>query len=212
MQWSDYRMINNNIELLGFTTVLSNHVSLFTNEIELTQKDMMNLFNIGRKKLFESLQALKELNIIISKYDLNDNRQHKYYFHPYIFFQGELNISVLNYLFGLSDELKEPFEYIIIKDNEVMSNMVNNILETQERFVYFIQNESNQEIKIGVTSNIEKRMNDISRVIKAPVKLLKLIKGNEVTEKELHNKFSQYRIHGEWFAPSKELIKYIDQI
>jgi hypothetical protein len=205
-------MITNNLELLGFTIILSGYASQQTNEIELTQSEMLELTGFSKGRFIHYIKQLKELKIFIVKYDHEDNRVNRYFIHPYIYFQGQVNISLLSYLLEITKELDDPCTYLIIKDNEVKANMINDMLKTQERYVYFIENELNKEIKIGVTSNIENRLKQISIMVNAPVTLLKYIDGNEQTEKELHNKFSKYRLHGEWFKPDKELILYILQL
>jgi DNA-binding XRE family transcriptional regulator len=65
-----------------------------------------------------------------------------------------------------------------------------------------------QFVKIGFTKNINKRL--IQLQISSPVKLevLHLIEGNVSLEKELHQKFKDFRVSGEWFNYDSSILEY----
>lgn len=78
-----------------------------------------------------------------------------------------------------------------------------------ERDVYFLQGVETKRIKIGVSFNVPNRMAQL--VSSEPLELLGVIKGGgEKLERELHKKFAEQRVHGEWFKPSQELFEYIE--
>lgn len=74
--------------------------------------------------------------------------------------------------------------------------------------VYLIQSVIGGPVKIGKANNVEERLKQ--HQCGSPF-LLELIKVYENVhcdfEKELHNKFDNYRVHGEWF--NEEILKFI---
>ena len=79
--------------------------------------------------------------------------------------------------------------------------------------VYFLC--SDNKIKIGYTrGSIERRIKQLNTG--SPNKIYKLgwMEGNKEKEKELHIKFSMYRIrnNGEWFLGAQEVIDYINSV
>ena len=76
------------------------------------------------------------------------------------------------------------------------------------KFVYFAQRHSDQAIKIGYTSRVPERMAFL-RLRFGDMTLLGLIPGTMSMERQLHKKFSSYRIQGEWFTPEAALLSYI---
>ena len=79
-------------------------------------------------------------------------------------------------------------------------------------FIYFIQSEKGGAIKIGLSKNPEERLNELQTSTPYKLKLLAKIKGDISKERELHRRFARYRIRGEWFEASNELLSYIEQI
>lgn len=65
-----------------------------------------------------------------------------------------------------------------------------------------------QFVKIGFTKNINKRLSQLQ--VSSPVKLelLHLIEGNVTLEKELHQKFKDFRVSGEWFNYDSSILEY----
>lgn len=71
-------------------------------------------------------------------------------------------------------------------------------------FVYFARSRLGGDlIKIGYSTNVEKRMESI---FGDP---LMVVPGGRELEKELHELFSYCRQEGEWFAPDPEILAYI---
>jgi hypothetical protein len=69
--------------------------------------------------------------------------------------------------------------------------------ENQE-YTYFILCQECGYIKIGKTTNIEKRLDALQTGNPFKLKIVLIIKGDK--EKELHKLFNQYRVDGgEWF-------------
>lgn len=73
--------------------------------------------------------------------------------------------------------------------------------------VYFVCTKAH--IKIGVTSNLGKRLHDLSVASAENLELLAVIPGDAQTERLLHLRFKDCRVRGEWFRPSKSLRLYL---
>lgn len=79
--------------------------------------------------------------------------------------------------------------------------------------VYFAQNPETGSIKIGTTTgDPEVRVSQIQTGACAKLVLLASVKGSNKEETALHHKFASYRLEGEWFNPSKELMDYIQEL
>ena len=77
--------------------------------------------------------------------------------------------------------------------------------------VYFIQSVVGGPIKIGVAGNPEERMKQHQTGSPFRLKIVHIIWGvSYQTEKELHNRFANYRLHGEWF--SEKILGLLDGV
>lgn len=79
-------------------------------------------------------------------------------------------------------------------------------------WVYFIANESSGAIKIGYSSDPEKRLSDLQVASPAKLRLIGRIPGGAELERQLHQKFWSLRLNGEWFKYEDELVRYIESI
>ena len=80
--------------------------------------------------------------------------------------------------------------------------------------VYFIQSIIGGPIKIGMSTDVAKRVETIQTMNPTEILLLSVIhtvdsKEAYSVELELHNKFKRHRLHGEWFKPVNSLLKCI---
>ena len=74
--------------------------------------------------------------------------------------------------------------------------------------VYFIQRESGGPIKIGYTkSNAKSRMRSLQTA--HAEKLVLLATSDRHAEKDLHERFADLRLHGEWFRADVRLLAWI---
>jgi len=80
--------------------------------------------------------------------------------------------------------------------------------------VYFLKSKVSGLIKIGkTTDDVENRINQISGMCAGGVELVKVINNaDEKLESDLHRKFNDLQINGEWFSPGAALLDYIDKI
>jgi len=80
----------------------------------------------------------------------------------------------------------------------------------EEQFVYFI--ECGNRMKIGVSVCPQDRVKQLQTGSPSPLVLRAAVSGGHNVEKELHHKFSDERLDGEWFLLSQRLEKYIEEI
>lgn len=77
--------------------------------------------------------------------------------------------------------------------------------------VYFIQGRITKNIKIGHTKrdDLSGRLQELQSASPDQLNLLLVIEGDKRFEWSLHRRFAKYRLHGEWFSPSSELLQAI---
>ncbi len=79
--------------------------------------------------------------------------------------------------------------------------------------IYFIKSSNNHEIKTGFTSgDVTKRMSTLQTSHPYKLELLATIPGDTKFENELHRKFQQHRLRGEWFQPHPDILSYISNV
>ena len=85
-------------------------------------------------------------------------------------------------------------------------------LEVQEGFVYLMQWED--EYKIGKAVDIERRRKRLSGELNRDITVLHRIFSHDYTqtESDLHHKYADKRLHGEWFALEAEDITWLMSI
>jgi len=76
--------------------------------------------------------------------------------------------------------------------------------------IYFIQ--CGNTIKIGITSDVEKRLNDLQVANPVKLKVLLTLRGTNQDERILHRRFRKYLIRGEWYKKCKALDDEIKQL
>jgi len=75
--------------------------------------------------------------------------------------------------------------------------------------VYFVQSGDDGPIKIGFSTNIRMRIDNLSVGSPDPLHLLAAIRGGRAEERKMHRMFKDARLHGEWFEPVPELLETI---
>lgn len=79
--------------------------------------------------------------------------------------------------------------------------------------LYFIESQcAERRIKIGIASDVKTRLGTMLVNSPYPLKLLKLVPGSASLEKELHRRFADDRLTGEWFKRSDELLTLIESL
>lgn len=75
--------------------------------------------------------------------------------------------------------------------------------------VYFVR--SANAIKIGVTTDLGKRIASIQTSTPYPVELIAAIPGDKALESELHATFANHRTSGEWFRLSPDIVAWLQR-
>lgn len=77
--------------------------------------------------------------------------------------------------------------------------------------IYFIQAVDGGPVKIGLAVNMQRRWYELQRTTGKELNVLGVIDGDIKVEKSLHSRFSQERVDKEWFNPSPEILKFIQE-
>jgi len=84
--------------------------------------------------------------------------------------------------------------------------------EKMKGFIYFIQGECGGPIKIGYTTDLKARLKTLQTGYPDRLELLFAFPGNPEDEKKTHERYGEYRLQGEWFRPTPELLKSIQKL
>jgi len=94
----------------------------------------------------------------------------------------------------------QKFDYAIRCDEPVCS-------DSDCLWTYFIQAGTDGPVKIGVAKDVEQRIKELQTGCPDDLRLIGRIQGN--FESELHQRFSQFRVRGEWFNSDIRLLAFI---
>jgi transcriptional regulator with XRE-family HTH domain len=78
--------------------------------------------------------------------------------------------------------------------------------------IYVIQQGRSGPLKIGTSFDPESRMRTLQTGVIDGLTLLHQFDGDEQIERQLHARFNQYRLAGEWFSPSSEILNWVRSI
>jgi hypothetical protein len=79
--------------------------------------------------------------------------------------------------------------------------------EPKKGWVYFIR--SGKAIKIGFTTDLDQRVRRLQTASSAPLELLGTVAGTLEDEQNLHRRFANLQLRGEWFRGHSSLMAYI---
>ena len=74
--------------------------------------------------------------------------------------------------------------------------------------IYLVVSASTNKLKIGYTSNLKKRLRQISNASGTKVELISSFPGDMAMEKEAHKRFDHFRCIGEWFEYDDSIINF----
>ena len=76
-------------------------------------------------------------------------------------------------------------------------------------YIYFIQELASRHIKIGCTINPSRRIRSLYLTIPGNIQVLGIFPGSVYLEKDLHFRFRELRVKGEWFKESDKIYNEI---
>jgi len=86
-------------------------------------------------------------------------------------------------------------------------------ITNHDGYIYFMMADETQKIKIGFTAGkVEDRLRSLQTGNASRLKVMAKIRGKKEYERVLHEKFSAFRLTGEWFDPHPDLLKFISLI
>ncbi len=83
--------------------------------------------------------------------------------------------------------------------------------KTLRRSVYFIAGDSGP-IKIGMASDIRRRLRELQRGSPVKLAVLAATEGGGLIECWYHQRFASHRLHGEWFERPPDILAEIDRL
>lgn len=75
--------------------------------------------------------------------------------------------------------------------------------------VYFVTADDPRMVKIGFTSNIERRVKSLQTANHGKVRVIGCVPGTKSDETSFHRRFHKYRRSGEWFSVAGDLEKFL---
>jgi hypothetical protein len=99
--------------------------------------------------------------------------------------------------------------------NHLLIALLEYEISNQNKLLYFLEAE-NGLIKVGITNDIRRRVNQLQNQLGTKIRVLKLLDGKSAYEKIIHNLYSDdniiYKGQTEWFHPTHKLIRFISDI
>jgi hypothetical protein len=85
---------------------------------------------------------------------------------------------------------------------------------SKHQHVYFVTDKRSRYVKIGISSNVDKRLRDLSASSPIPLKLVLSLDfdgaGAWVYEDALHQHFAAHWLHHEWFLFAEPIKQFVD--
>lgn len=105
------------------------------------------------------------------------------------------------------DSLKGPLDFA-----RAMRKTRQEIAFKRPGFVYFIQADPTDEIKIGFSVDPSRRLDTLQTAAARELHLLATLPGTLELEREFHERFAAHRTIGEWFKASAEILDFIHSL
>lgn len=94
--------------------------------------------------------------------------------------------------------------------NDFFESCINGINDQFDSWVYYIAASGTKRYKIGVTTNIERRMSDLQSHSPIDLFLVWRVPGGFELERAFHRKYKKYRIRHEWFEFPDEVERKVN--
>jgi len=94
----------------------------------------------------------------------------------------------------------------------VQANRGGSVAIDRVGLVYFVVRDNDGAVKIGWTSDIERRFQEIRKEWNCSIQPLLVLPGGKPLELALHDQFQHLCIGAEWFAPANEIVQWIEEL
>lgn len=97
---------------------------------------------------------------------------------------------------------EEAIKMAVLLDKAITKAAAEQASEREEALdprLYLIQGVSGGPIKIGIAKHVEKRCAELQRTSPIKLRVLATFDGGLALERLLHERFVEWRLHGEWF-------------
>lgn len=81
---------------------------------------------------------------------------------------------------------------------------------SNNKSIYFIYDSERALIKIGMTKDVGRRLRTLRKEFGPHLRVITSFSGPSEMEEYLHGKLRQWRVCGEWFKPSEQLLAFAD--
>lgn len=177
---------------------LMNEIEIHKDKFKTYMKE--NKFYIKYFEMPEDIQTLDVGNVDIGLFEDIENQ---------LVFTGKKLFNVL-----IERLYNDHKELSFVDDRSKIRNEIAKINEREinnkKDVVYFIGDKENKVVKIGYTNDIKNRLQVIQTGYPRKLEVFTTINGDMKLERQLHDKFSKYRLHGEWFELCEEINDYIE--
>lgn len=75
--------------------------------------------------------------------------------------------------------------------------------------VYFIRDGNKRRVKIGMSTNVENRLKGLAHPFLGELTVMGTVPGGYAMEREMHHRFAEHRISGEWFKLEGDLAEFV---
>lgn len=106
----------------------------------------------------------------------------------------------------------EGFARMVGRAAELYRQKAETEAATPASLIYFVRAGDRGLIKIGRTDRLERRLSQLQNGNHLELRLLGYAHGDTAEEKSLHRRFAAGRIRGEWFRPTRELLRFIAKL
>lgn len=114
--------------------------------------------------------------------------------------QTNTNEEIDNSTVGrLSRTLRKPYKVMWISQKHLKILESSFFTKYLTKDLYFIREVGTTHYKIGISSNVEKRLGALQSANSNKLEIVCVIKYGELFERRLHDLFEDRNIHGEWF-------------
>ena len=84
--------------------------------------------------------------------------------------------------------------------------------QPSKTYIYFIQQGDDGPIKVGYSTSPEERLRALQTASPYSLRLLKVVEGGEALEKQIHTRFAENQLQGEWFQPTDTFVAYLESL